>query len=342
MKIAVEKFLTKQNINDDLFYSSLIGELEEIIKEELSKDIEEMNADLIDDCCVAIENLQNALTGEESQKYEAFLGVERIIKQHNRKLRSVYSASVACAAVAVLCAVTSVKLTNQNAQGSLKLNSFLDNIFNIYEHSATSTQTETTQKEKTTEAEKENTTFGNNEITSFVPLTTENHITEITPPNITKPIPHIYKVVACPPPGFRAEFSDISKIDLSGFLVRVHYSDNTAKNVSIDECDVEIGKPDKNGRTKITITYENMYTSIFVNIRAEEEKNPVTLNSIYGTFDGGYNVESMKVFAVYSDGTEKEIPKGEYTVNIVYSEDFEADIVIVEYGGCSFQFLPEN
>ena len=39
MKIAIEQFLTKQNINDDLFYSSLIAELEEIIEEELSKDI---------------------------------------------------------------------------------------------------------------------------------------------------------------------------------------------------------------------------------------------------------------------------------------------------------------
>ena len=48
MKIAIEKFLTKQNINDDLFYSSLIGELEEIIEEELSKDVEEMNAELME------------------------------------------------------------------------------------------------------------------------------------------------------------------------------------------------------------------------------------------------------------------------------------------------------
>ena len=341
MKIAIEQFLTKQNINDDLFYSSLIGELEEIIKEELSKDIEEMNADLIDDCCVAIENLQNALTGEESQKYEAFLGVERIIKQRNRKLRSVYSASVACAAVAVLCAVTSVKLTNQNAQGSLKPNSFLDNIFNIYEHSATSTQTETTQKEKTTEAEKENTTFGNNETTSSVPLTTENQVTEITPPNITRPIPDVCKVRAILPPGFRTEYTDVSQINLSQVFVKVSYSDSNEKVVPIDECDVEIGKPDKNGRTKITITYENMYTSIYVNVRSEKDKNPVTLNSIYGNFNGGYNTHSMTVFAVYSDGTEKEIPKGEYTVNIVYSEDFEADVAIVEYGGCSFQFIPQ-
>ncbi len=341
MKIAIEQFLTKQNINDDLFYSSLIGELEEIIEDELSKDIEEMNAELIDDCCVAIENLQNVLDGEKSEEYKAFLGVERIIKHHNKKLRSVYVGAVACAAVAVLCAITSVRLTNQNAQGTLKPNSFLDDIFNIYEHSATSIQTETTQKEQTTKAHKdEPTTFINNE-TTYIPQTTENQVTEITPPNITRPIPDVCKVRAILPPGFRTEYTDVSQINLSQVFVKVSYSDSNEKVVPIDECDVEIGKPDKNGRTKITITYDYIYTSIYVNVRSEKEKNPVTLNSIYGNFSGGYNTHSMTVFAVYSDGTEKEIPKGEYTVNIVYSEDFEADVAIVEYGGCSFQFIPQ-
>lgn len=341
MKIAIEQFLTKENINDDLFYSSLIGELEEIIEEEISKDIEEMNAELIDDCCIAIENLQAVQSGEDAPKYEAFLGVERIIKQHNRKLRSVYIASAACAAVAVLCAVTSVKLTNQNAQGSLKPNSFLDDIFNIYEH--TVTNPETTEKEQTTKAQKdEPTTFINNEITTDAPLTTENQVTEITPPGITKPIPQIYKITAIVPPGFRTEYTEVSKIDLSQVLVRIYYSDDTVKIVSIDECEVKIGEPDKNGRTKITVTYNHISSSIYVTVKTEKEKNPVTLNSIYGTFDGGYNVESMRVYAVYSDGTEKEIPKGEYTVKKEYSEDFEAELVIVEYGGCSFQFLPQN
>ena len=341
MKIAIEQFLTKQNINDDLFYSSLIAELEEIIEEELSKDIEEMNAELIDDCSIAIENLQNVIDGEKSQEYKAFYGVERIIKQHKKKLKSVYVASAACAAVAVLCAITSVKLTNQNAQGTLKPNSFLDDIFNIYEH--TVTNPETTGKEQTTKAQNdEPTTFINSEITTSVPLTTENQITEvITPPGVTKPIPDVCKIRAILPPGFRTEYTDVSKINLSQVKVKVSYSDSNEKVVSIDECDVEIGKPDKNGRTKITITYDFMYTSVYVNVRSEKEKNPVTFNSIYGTFDGGYNVESMRVSAVYSDGTEKEIPKGEYIVNIVYSEDFEADVAIVEYGGCSFQFIPQ-
>mgnify|MGYP007112527229 CR=1 FL=1 len=343
MKIAIEQFLTKQNINDDLFYSSLIAELEEIIEEELSKDIEEMNAELIDDCCVAIENIQNVIDGEKSQEYKAFYGVERIIKQHNKKLKSVYVASAACAAVAVLCAITSVKLTNQNAQGSLKPNSFLDDIFNIYEQMVTNPETETTEKEQTSISENEQTITKNNETTNTIPQTTENEVTEeIEPPSITKPIPHIYKVTVCPPPGFRTEYSDKSQINLNGVYIKVYYSDDTEKVVDIDECDVEIGKPDKNGRTKITITYDHMYTSIYVNVRSEKDRNPVTLNSIYGNFNGGYNVESMSVYAVYSNGTKKEIPKGKYTVKKEYSEDFEAEVVIVEYGGCSFQFLPQD
>lgn len=352
MKIAIEQFLKKENINDDLFYSSLITELEEIIEEELSKEIEEINAELIDDCCVAIENLQNALIGEKSKGYKAISGVEKIIKQHNKKLRNIYVASVACAAVAVLCAITSVKLTNQNTQGSLKLNSFLNDIFNINEQTVTNPETEATEKEKTTKARKdepttlknnETTTFRNDETTIVTPQVTESQNTEvITQPNITKPIPHIYKVTAIVPPGFRTEYTEVSQINLNQVFVKAYYSDDTEKVVSIDECDVKIGKPDKNGRTKITITYNHMDTSIYVNVRSEKERNPVTLNSIYGTFDGGYNVESMSVYAVYSDGTEKEIPEGKYTVKKEYSEDFEAELVIVEYGGCSFQFLPQN
>lgn len=341
MKIAIEQFLTKENINDDLFYASLISELEEIIEEELSKNIEEMNVELIDDCCVAIENLQTAQSGEETEKYEAFLDVERIIKQHNRKLRNVYVASAACAAVAVLCAVTSVKLTNQNAQGTLKPNSFLDNVFNIYEQTVTNPETETAEKETTTITQEKTTAYENT--TSDSQQGTESVETDvIVTPSITKPIPQIYKVVVLLPTGFKTEYTDKSQIDLKGTYVKVYYSDNTEKTVSIDECDVDIGTSDKNGRTKITVTYDHMYTSIYVNIKTEKEKNPVTLNSIYGTFDNGYSVEGMSVYAVYSDGSEKEIPEGKYTVKKEYSEDFEADVVIVEYGGCSFQFLPQD
>ena len=65
MKIAIEKFLTKQNINNDLFYSSLIGELEEIIEEELSKD----NWELISE---EYQNLDSELVFKCSEGHTVF------------------------------------------------------------------------------------------------------------------------------------------------------------------------------------------------------------------------------------------------------------------------------
>jgi len=270
MKIAIKHFLTKQNINEDLFYSSLISELEEIVEEELSKDIEEINEGLIDDCCIAIENIQNALQGGIIEKYEAVSGVERIIKQYNRKIRSVYVALVACAAVAVLCAVTSVKLTSQNAQGSLKPNSFLGDDFNDYE--LTVANLETTEKEQPTKVQEDEPTTFTNSTTTVAPSTRENQVTEEFTPPSTMPVPHIYKLEVLIPPGGGLEYADVSQIDLNGVFVKVYYTGNIEKVVPIAECDVEIGTPDENGKTKITITYNHMYTSIYVNIRAEKGK----------------------------------------------------------------------
>ena len=75
----------------------------------------------------------------------------------------------------------------------------------------------------------------------------------------------------------------------------------------------------------------------------EEKLNPVIITSIYGAFENAYTIEDMRVFAVLSDGTEKEIPKTDCTIT---TEDFsDGDetgvIVTVEYENCSFQFLSE-
>ncbi len=345
MNIELEKsFFTNGNINDDLFYASLIRELEEFVEEELSKDVEEINAELIDDCCVAIENLQAALSGEEVEKYEAFLGVERIIKQHNKKSKTITAASVACAVVAVICAVVSAKTITPITQGSIKGNGFWNDVFNVYEETVVNPETKTTVKELTTSVTQEITTAYEKENTTSYHFQIPQHENEssVTVPETTNPIPMVHKIVVLLPPGFKTEYTDKSQIDLSKVYVEVCYSDETEKVVSIDECKVEIGEPDNKGRTKITVKYNHQYANVYVNVRAEKEKNPVTLNSIYGNFNGGYNVESMSVYAVYSDGSEKEIPKGEYTIKTEYSEDFEAELVTVEYGGCSFQFLPQN
>ena len=45
-----ENFIKTENMNDALFYNSLIEELNEIIESELSKSYEDVNAEIIDEC----------------------------------------------------------------------------------------------------------------------------------------------------------------------------------------------------------------------------------------------------------------------------------------------------
>ena len=52
----------------------------------------------------------------------------------------------------------------------------------------------------------------------------------------------------------------------------------------------------------------------------------------------------MRVFAVFSDGTEKEISKSDYTITTEqYRDETEKGVIVtVEYQGCSFQFFSET
>ncbi len=309
MKFTIEKnFFANDNIDERLFYASLIDELEEIVEKELLKDVSEMNVELIDDCCVAIENIRSVINSGKEDDYVMFSDIEKIIKRHNKKTRCFWIVSVACAAIMVLCLASSFELINQSAQGSLKANSSLNEALNVLTETTNEIQIAEVQStklhinepefsgnDKTTSSHideptisqevdntvsetNDTTTISNNEPTTntingttVATLTTGNNTGEITSPQITQPVPMIYKLVTIVPPGFRNSFADVSQIDLSNVFVKVFYSDNSVKVVSIDECGVSIGSPDKNGKTRITITYQNMYTSIYVTIGSDVE-----------------------------------------------------------------------
>ena len=78
------------------------------------------------------------------------------------------------------------------------------------------------------------------------------------------------------------------------------------------------------------------------------EKTPV-LNSIYATFPEGFDftykdepdLSGMKVYAVYSNGKEKQLQPDEYTLTITETGLLlrkRADVK-VEYEGCSCEFV---
>lgn len=65
------------------------------------------------------------------------------------------------------------------------------------------------------------------------------------------------------------------------------------------------------------------------------------LTSIYAVFPGEINPKSMRVFAVYSNGDERELSPDEYTVTREQSGSVfsKHTSVTVEYGGCSCSFI---
>ena len=354
MKASLEKsFFIKENYNDEMFYGALINEFEELIEKELSKEPDEIDENLIDDCCKAIEALQLALTGEEPVAFVAVSGANEIIRKYNKKLRKNYIAAAACASVALLCAAVAARTSTQISQGTLRegqlmydvLQAFGVKISPVEDTTSESALPSTTEKTVTTTTVTQDNTVQESSASANIPPQSTEGLENTTLPAVskpTKPVATLYNISILLPPGFSSEFEAKEDINLDNAYAILYYSDSTEKTVPVSECDVFIGEADSNGRVKVTVTYEHRSASIYVSVRSADEKGSVTLNSIYGNFNGGYNIGTMTVFAVYSDGTEKEIPQGEYSIRQEYSEDFEADVVIVEYGGCSFQFIPQT
>ena len=67
MKASLKQnFITKENLDDNLFYNALAEELNKIIEEELNKNYEDINAELIDDCCLALSHIYALQNGENA------------------------------------------------------------------------------------------------------------------------------------------------------------------------------------------------------------------------------------------------------------------------------------
>ena len=83
MKASLKQnFITKENLDDNLFYTSLAEELNKIIEEELNKNYEDINAELIDDCCLALSDIY-ALQNGESANENNITNINNIIKKYN-------------------------------------------------------------------------------------------------------------------------------------------------------------------------------------------------------------------------------------------------------------------
>ncbi len=317
-----ENFIKTENMNDALFYNSLIEELNEIIESELSKSYEDVNAEIIDECCLALESIYSLQNGEEIE-LKNVTNINSVIKKYNLLQRRKTTISVACAAAAVfVLGMTSFTVGNETvAEG---------NIFKT----ALGRFEELIKNEKPTEVTTE----------EFLETTTELVSEQTTTFIEVKDVENntVKNIYLISPPGTNYIYKNVSDINLSNTYVGVEYVTGESNVINISECKVTIGKPKEDGETKISVSYKGAETCVYVTVLSEEKLNPVTLTSIYGVFINEYTVQDMQVIAVFSDGSEKEIEKSECEINKEFLSETNECIITVSYSDCNFQFLTEG
>ncbi len=329
MKASLKQsFIINENMNDNFFYNSLAEELNNIIDEELTKSYEDINAELIDDCCLALSEIYELLNGN-LEASEKIININTVIAKYNLHKRKKLAVSAACAAVAVLSlGTTFVAFGSKTMIVESEIVKYalgkLENVFNVTAVTTTEPATEETTLPSTTE-----------------PPVTQPDTEQTTTPPTTQITKEIKNITVYPPPGLYSSVESTDNINFNNFYISVNYTNGEKAVVPVSEGRYEICEPQADGTTEIKFYYKGFTTSYYVTVEPEE---PLIVTSIYGTFANEYTVDDMSVIAVYSDGTEKWIPKSECKITTEpYSDEDETGVIVfVEYQGCSFQFFSEQ
>ena len=150
--------------------------------------------------------------------------------------------------------------------------------------------------------------------------------------------------------GFKTEYNVGEQLNTNGLKVYLLYDDGSKKELEAKNYKItaspSFGKAA--GYETVTVSYGEFEQSFKVRI-LNTESTPL-LTSIYAIFPEGYDFTAgdlnnidlsfMQVYAVYSDGKEKEISPDGYAVDIIdISTLFEKKVLVtVSFEGCSCSF----
>lgn len=342
-KLKFSLSIIRQILNDAEAAEELREYLNFVIDEELSKD-ENADCDLIDECIDALMELEDE-NSPEKPHLTVILSEEKFLKNIQKKSylhKDRYKKlAVICASAAILIAAGSVKTDSGQTVAKVVTNKIaaVFHIESIIEKpTEENTEADLTVPETITEKPAE-------EITEK-PTEQENEPTvkTVNPVILEK----IYGVLS---KSAKTEYKIGEELDLSGVQIFAVYSDGKEKQIDISECTVSVPNNfSKNaGKKTVTVNYQGKTFSYDVKVYAE--KTSVILNSIYGTFPDGFSFKTdsfdnmdfsgITVTAVYSDGSEKNIPisECEITVEKNFMEFENKAIVTVAYEECSFSFV---
>lgn len=315
METAIRKEHFRHPDFTENFKALMCEYLNSLIDAELEK--EDADFDFIDECANAI----NAIREDFEGVILPIISEKEFMRNlnGNRKNSFIKAVIAACAAVAVVLTLNTVVEKTMNVDMIQLASKWVENLFE--EKVEPEEIPVTKETEKTTEAD--------------IP----------TPDSIELKFND----------SFKREYEVGEKLDLSGLTVEISYSDK--KLMLLNETQYEIKVSDnfgtKAGYETVTVKYGSLEESFTVRVINTEKTS--LLSSVYAVFPDTFtftsgdlkniNLDSMQVFAVFSDGTEKELSHTDYELLFedLSDETEEKVMVTVKYKtvSCSFMVFKE-
>lgn len=307
-------------------FADKLCEMLEDFMDEIFESDEEIDFDFIDECADVINAIRSGDNAQILPVISRKEFLEKLDVKTNNKL-GIIAASVAVA-ILILFAGTQIK-TEENISVIKALSGFVSEIF----HSEQITETTTVHTEET-DTKREVTT----------------KTSETTTADITEEIVNIEKISVETTPDFRTEYYVGEKFSQNGIKVFAEYDNGERKLVQQKDYTVHVSEKFGTQAKYETVTIKSNGFTERLTVRVIENTSTKKLNSIYAAFPDtfdftaedleNFRCDSMQVFALYSDGSEKELKKGEYAVSYEHVKTLfkETLNVTVEYEDCFCTF----
>lgn len=309
------------------FKSLMCEYLNSLIDEELLK--EDADFDFIDECANAI----NAIREDFEGTVLPLISEHMFMKNAGFTKKNSFVKIVA-AACAVVVAVIALNTTVEKTTDINLIKSASNWVQSLFTHEMTTEKPEETTTEKRTEE------------------TTEKAETETAS---QQAVPLAEKIELEFSDSFKQEYKVGESLNLNGLTVTISYSDENLKKLPRSQYEISVS-PDfgtKAGYETVTVKYGSLEESFTV--RVINAENTSLLSSVYAIFPDTFtftssdltkiDLKDMQVFAVYSDGTEKELSDNEYEVTFENLSDKTEEKVMVtviyKTTSCSFMIFKE-
>ena len=319
-----KEILTHPDFTEDLAESLCI--MLENLMDEIFESDDDLDFDFIDECAEAI----NKIRSGDTAQILPVISHKEFLKKLNIKTNNKVGIVAASAAVAVLIlsAGTQIK-TEENISVIKSLSGLVSDFFSIEQIF----EETTTAPEKTTIPQKEK-------------VTEKETVTDV----ITQENIEIENISLETTPDFRTEYYVGEKFNNKGIKVFAEYTNGERKLIQPKDYTVEVSKIfGTEAKYETVIIKANGFTERLT-VRVIENTSTKKLNSIYAVFPDTFDFtaenleifrcDAMQVYALYSDGSERELKKGEYAVSYEHTKKLfkETLNITVEYEDCFCTF----